>query len=380
MCPHNTSSTPIGPSDTAASLKNESLKFRCAKSGRLLSEPALGSDGRYYEYTVLEVLIGADLPSSANVERDPQLKEQVQKFAIKALKQLENYISHRGESEVILPLVGDCLSVFNPAENFDLFAHVLEKISKEQLQFLIRFISDIVHPSILRILLNVTRQHREFYAQALEMSRFFLIEARHPEFYDSDFENFLELLKSNGINSEAFRLGLEAANTCKTSQLSQLREILAAGSSREDKNSLIELNFLSLKEEGCSAKLIETLSLLHQMNLGKTDNVRSLQISDTLEAFRAKLYRLDADIEKLTAYKVADSETLKLGKRDFDISHAQYTFSYQGGTSNLHDTNLSTGRDSTHTVPFQFKIGCSWCPLPGGSLCFSGDSTLLQTK
>lgn len=39
----------------AASLQQLSLQYRCAKSGKLLSDSTISSDGKNYEYNVLEL-------------------------------------------------------------------------------------------------------------------------------------------------------------------------------------------------------------------------------------------------------------------------------------------------------------------------------------
>lgn len=349
-----------------ASIHQESYQYRCAKSRRLLIDPAITSDGKNYEYNVLETMVGDDLPSSFSIYRNPLLKEQVQKFAVKTLEQLECYITRIAEPEAVLQLVGDCLSVFDPTDNFDHFAGVLKKVSNDQLQFLLRYMSDFVSQRFLRTLLNVAGQHKEFYPQALEMSRFFLLGARLEEFIDSDFEEFLNLLRTHGASSESFQLRMEVAKICNSSQLSKLRTIIDAGSSLEAK---IELNFLALEDENCSATLINTLSLLHQQSAGKKDHSTAPQIS---EAIKAKFDQLEADIARLTSFQVFKSENRKLSKRDVDIADNQYEYSYQAGTSLLHVTNLNTDRDSIQAIAFQFIDACSWCILPGGSLCFSG--------
>lgn len=78
-------------------------------------------------------------------------------------------------------------------------------VSQDQLKFLLSFVNDIVPPRFLRTLFDVAGQYKEFYSQAIEISRSFHLSAIHPEVVNSDFEAFLELLKSASVSSEAFQ-------------------------------------------------------------------------------------------------------------------------------------------------------------------------------
>jgi hypothetical protein len=50
-----------------------------------------------------------------------------------------------------------------------------------------------------------------------------------------------------------------------------------------------------------------------------------------------------------------------------------FIYSYKHNTSQLHRTSLVTGEQSSHRLPFyQFKIGCCWSEVPGGSLLITG--------
>jgi hypothetical protein len=50
-----------------------------------------------------------------------------------------------------------------------------------------------------------------------------------------------------------------------------------------------------------------------------------------------------------------------------------FFYSCKGNTKQLHKVNLLTGEQSKHDVPhYQFKLGCRWSELPGGSLIITG--------
>jgi hypothetical protein len=50
-----------------------------------------------------------------------------------------------------------------------------------------------------------------------------------------------------------------------------------------------------------------------------------------------------------------------------------FIYSYKPGTNQLHRTNLVTGEQSCTRVPsYQFKAGCCWNEVPGGSLLITG--------
>jgi hypothetical protein len=52
-----------------------------------------------------------------------------------------------------------------------------------------------------------------------------------------------------------------------------------------------------------------------------------------------------------------------------------HTFLYSCDGNQLHRENLLTGEQSSHELPhYQFKRGCSWSELPGGSLLITGGS------
>jgi hypothetical protein len=50
-----------------------------------------------------------------------------------------------------------------------------------------------------------------------------------------------------------------------------------------------------------------------------------------------------------------------------------FIYSYESNTDQLHRADLVTGERSSHRVPsYQFKLGCCWSEVPGGSLLITG--------
>jgi hypothetical protein len=50
-----------------------------------------------------------------------------------------------------------------------------------------------------------------------------------------------------------------------------------------------------------------------------------------------------------------------------------FIYSYESGTGQLHMASLVTGEHSSHRVPsYEFKLGCCWSEVPGGSLLITG--------
>jgi hypothetical protein len=50
-----------------------------------------------------------------------------------------------------------------------------------------------------------------------------------------------------------------------------------------------------------------------------------------------------------------------------------FIYSYDNGTDQLHRTSLVTGEQSSHRLPsYNFKDGCCWSEVPGGSLLITG--------
>jgi hypothetical protein len=55
--------------------------------------------------------------------------------------------------------------------------------------------------------------------------------------------------------------------------------------------------------------------------------------------------------------------------------HHTFLYSCKEFTNQLYRVNLLTGEESSHEVPhYQFKEGCRWSELPGGSLLITGGS------
>jgi hypothetical protein len=56
-----------------------------------------------------------------------------------------------------------------------------------------------------------------------------------------------------------------------------------------------------------------------------------------------------------------------------DSDTPSFFYCYEQNTNKLHRLNLLTGEQSLHEVPsYQFKMGCRWSELPGGSLLITG--------
>jgi hypothetical protein len=74
--------------------------------------------------------------------------------------------------------------------------------------------------------------------------------------------------------------------------------------------------------------------------------------------------------------KTSDLETAQLHEDTLP------TFIYSYDEDQLHRTNLVTGEQSSHQVPYQFKDGSCWSEVPGGSLLFTGgiDEECMATK
>jgi hypothetical protein len=56
-----------------------------------------------------------------------------------------------------------------------------------------------------------------------------------------------------------------------------------------------------------------------------------------------------------------------------EVTLPTFIYSYNRGTHELHRTSLITGEQSKHRVPsYNFKDGCCWSEVPGGSLLITG--------
>jgi hypothetical protein len=107
------------------------------------------------------------------------------------------------------------------------------------------------------------------------------------------------------------------------------------------------------------------------------------QLAKELTRMKADVLKLDRELGEATYLLQNTRETMMHLKATQDLQAQQclslestlptFIYSYQENTDQLHRTSLVTGEHSSHRVPsYQFKDGCCWSEVPGGSLLITG--------
>mmetsp|Transcript_30010 Transcript_30010/g.53228 ORF Transcript_30010/g.53228 Transcript_30010/m.53228 type:complete len:196 (+) Transcript_30010:90-677(+) len=100
-------------SATLSQILKKTVKFRCAKSGRLMADPVICEDGKAYDKKELKKAIERGMDKPTSVVRDTQLKHQVQVFCKQTIKQLEMCLANEIEPIKTLPLLSECFAILD---------------------------------------------------------------------------------------------------------------------------------------------------------------------------------------------------------------------------------------------------------------------------
>jgi len=339
----------------------ESQRFRCPKSTKLICEPVMiFGDTKTYDLKSLSSI------DPSRLQPNLTLKEYIIAFSLKSLRTLETCLQKYVEAETVIALIAECISVLDPSLHIESIVKAFIKTPLEQVKLLLQSLSALVPPEFMRVVANMMVEREESSSQAIEMFRHFLIAQRNPHLYDSDFSALLAFLNKSASNPQAEKLAIDVIETCNPSQLAQLQQVLNS-SMVPNKQHLIKMSLRTLKREGSvSETLIGLLDLIvqvvfeHKSEGGEPSSLESLQV---------ELERLDAKLNALKA------ESRRVDINSNEVEDPECIYSYKQGAGTVHWTSLKSGDSFTHTFPLvKFYQYCSWCAIPQDLVYFTGGS------
>jgi hypothetical protein len=423
---------PMHRARTLQSIREKSKKYRCVQSNRLMISPVMARDENYYEQSILEtdpsLSIDQFIPSK-------KLKAKITAFSKESLKELEGYLRQKDPQEDVLELTAECLSVLSLDVEMENAFRVLGAVEGRTARKLIGKLKGLVPEEMLISLMNQLARELPSHALCLaaliiiepnsertfekafrcftELLRQAALGTESIDFAEevSKRLNSSQLSQMNaalracprdgedrldGLRlKEAYALLREGevdaaiclVNTLQLSprlELEVLRFYDEAGLSSV-KVPILEQRLSAKLEEISrdSPSLAETLSILSQLLKADQESLTSLRAQvqsndQALNSLSGEVLRLNRELtetkhllqdtrEALNQLKTQDLETLQI--HDDTLP----TFIYSYDTDRLHRTNLVTGEQSSHQVPgYQFKSGCCWSEVPGGSLLITG--------
>jgi hypothetical protein len=218
-------------------------------------------------------------------------------------------------------------------------------------------------------------------------------------------------VKVEALTEEFVRAG-QSASRSQTAQEAALRSIEEKSKKSEAvaqqtlsslRNKVEALTGEHLKA-GEEVKSVKTAHNIQIQSLDKKFNKAEAATQQTLNVLRGNVETLRVDLDQkwsqckqaqepmrqdaisektqavlahtLVSYSTSPPTTTEEAKQS-QPPKPQHTptffYSCEGDTNQLHRVNLITGEKSCHEVPpYQFKYGCRWSELPGGSLLITG--------
>jgi hypothetical protein len=404
-----------------AQAQHKSLEFRCSHSDRLIRSPVQASNKKLYEKEVLEALLQSGqkelISEGSPLTVNHFVKEKIRHFSKETLELIEVCIVRMPEAS--LGLVSDCLSVLSAESDLLSFIKVLERLESMQLPQLLGLLQSKSSAEFMQSLYFRLEQIEQLQPTVLAMARLLL----RGSFNEEAFGVFVRVVRRVEASNEMLSVALEVAKSCSWTQLGLLKEELWCKNwdseqlwleelslreaelkvkSGEDsaarellkalkenwafKDKVLEffdrvdwkqdkLEFLdqiysrslqTLKDQGLTPPLIEALETLHQItqtrpeNRAAADNLKAQQ-----QTFDAQLQQAQRDFQ-------AKLDAVQYSVNQLTMKEQGFIYSYQHSSSNLHKTNLSTGKKSSTAMTHKFKKESSLCESPEGNLFITG--------
>jgi hypothetical protein len=417
--------------DILTRVQQESRRFRCSASGRLMRSPVQAGDNRLCEKQVLETLLkeGQMTSDGSSLAVLVFFREDTRHFSQETLEQIEICIIQKVNPEATLDLVSDCLSVLSPESDLSSFLRVFQTLENSQLPRLLELIHSKSPADLMPALLSRLADIEGFQPTVLAISKLLLSRVC------LDFDLFLYVINKAPASSEMMALALEVADLCTSSQFAQLREELFRKNWDSDQWKLDELSFREAEfrvqdgEDAAARELLKTLkgNLLFKNKLleyfdrvdWKQDKLEFLdeiysrnmqimkaqrtspplmevletlyQITQTGQQVRPKVLvqenpsvnlNLKSALEDLKIQQKAFYANLEVQQRrlqavqdsvqQFTKNEPSFIYNYQHSTATLHKTDLSTGEVSSTALTHTFKQYSSLCESPDGELYVTG--------
>jgi hypothetical protein len=223
------------------SIREESKKYRCGLSNRLMTSPVMAPDGNYYEQSSIEA------NSSILCERallNPKKKAKILEFCRKSLNGLAVHLRRKEPHEEILELSAECLSVLSIETEMQTFLRLLSEVGEETMTKLSDKLRRLVGEEDLITLMH--RSKEEVPTLALCLAKLFMLEPLRERAFEEAFKCFTELLSQTTLSAGAIDLAEQVSERLNSTQLGQINQALKTHSREEDVE--LRLEKLRLKE------------------------------------------------------------------------------------------------------------------------------------
>jgi hypothetical protein len=223
------------------SIREESKKFRCGLSNRLMTSPVMHPDGNYYEQSSIEA------HSSISSERallNPKKKAKILEFCRKSLNELVVHLRRKDPHEKILELSAECLSVLSIETEMQNFLRELGAVGEETMTKLSDKLRRLVGEEDLITLMH--RSTEELPTLALCLTKLFMLEPLSERAFEEAFRCFTELLSQDALSAGAIDLAEQVSEKLSSTQLSQMNQALKTQPREEEVE--LRLERLRLKE------------------------------------------------------------------------------------------------------------------------------------
>jgi hypothetical protein len=199
------------------SIREESRKYRCVLSSRLMTSPVMAPDGNYYEQSSLEAHTSI---SSERALLNPKKKAKISEFCRESLKGLAVHLRQKGRPEDILELSAECLSVLNIDTDRDTFLSVLGSVEEETMAKLSDKLRHLVGEEDLITLMHHSTE--ELPTLALSLAKLFMLESLSERAFEKAFRGLTELLSQTVLSAGAIDLAEQVSERLSSTQLSQM--------------------------------------------------------------------------------------------------------------------------------------------------------------
>jgi hypothetical protein len=225
----------------AESIREESKKYRCLLSNRLMTSPVMAPDGNYYEQSCLAAHPSI---SSERVLPNPRKKARISEFCRESLNGLAVHLRRKEPPEEILELSAECLSVLSIETEFQTFLRVLGEVGEETMTKLSDKLRCLVGEEDLITLMH--RSTEELPTLALCLAKLFMLEPPSERAFEEAFRCFTELLSQAALSAGVIDLAEQVSERLNSTQLSQMNQALKTQPREEEVE--LRLERLRLKE------------------------------------------------------------------------------------------------------------------------------------
>jgi hypothetical protein len=243
-------------------IREKSVRYRCAQSNRMMLSPVIAVDGNYYEHCILQAHPSL---SGERVMPHPKLKAEIAKFSKDSLEALEHCLHQREPQQGVYELIAECLSVLSLESDLESVLMVLGTVEGKGVKNLTEKLSDLVSGEYLLSLMNQTARPLPY--QTLCLARLVILHPLSERAFEEAFSCFTEQLSQVSLSPGVVELAEEVSERLSSSKLGQLNSVLE----RQPRDKAVEdkLDRLRLKEayqllrEGDTKAAVSLVSSLH---------------------------------------------------------------------------------------------------------------------